>query len=144
MKESTQVAFKYLMANAEKYKIDGKIFKENNIYIHVPSSAIPKDGPSAGVAIFCAMLSVVRNEKIRNDIAITGEISLHKILKVGGIKEKILAAYRREPKITQVFIPYDNRYDIDELPDYIKKSMEIILVKHVDEVIKNVFVNDIL
>lgn len=140
MKESAQVAFKYLLANAKKYKVDLKMFKEQNIHIHLPAGAVPKDGPSAGVAMFLAMLSAARNIPIRNDIAITGEISLYKVLKVGGIKEKILAAYRRTPKINTVFLPYDNINDLDEISQEIKKDIEIIPIKSVDEIIDKVFV----
>ncbi len=140
MKESAEVAFKYLLANATKYKVDLSALKEKNIHIHLPSGAVPKDGPSAGVAMFCAMLSAVKGMPIRGDIAITGEISLYKVLKVGGIKEKILAAYRRTPKINTVFLPHDNINDLDEIPQEIKSSIEIIPIKSVDEVIKKIFV----
>lgn len=140
MKESAEVAFKYLLANATKYKIDLSVLKEKNIHIHLPSGAVPKDGPSAGVAMFCAMLSAVQNVPIRSDIAITGEISLYKVLKVGGIKEKILAAYRRTPKINTIFLPHDNINDLDEISQEIKNAMEIIPIKSVDEVIKKVFI----
>jgi ATP-dependent Lon protease len=140
MKESTQVAFKYLLANAEKYEIDLQFINQKNLHIHLPAGATPKDGPSAGVAIFCAMLSAIKNIPIRNDIAITGEISLYKVLPVGGIKEKVLAAYRRILKINTVFIPHDNLNDLDDVPKYVLEAMEIVPVKHVDEVLDRVFV----
>jgi len=139
MKESAQVAFKYLLSNAEKYGVDLAILKEKNIHVHLPAGAVPKDGPSAGVAFFCAMLSAIKNIPIRNDIAITGEISLYKVLKVGGIKEKILAAYRRVPKINKIYIPFDNLADLDEIPENVKASTQIMGIKSVDEVVAEIF-----
>lgn len=140
MKESAEVAFKTMLSDYKKYDIDLAFIKEHNIHLHVPSGAVPKDGPSAGVAIFMAILSAVKNKAIRGDIAITGEISFWKVLKVGGIKEKILAAYRKEPKINTVFIPFDNADDLDDLSKDIRDSIEIVLVKSVDEIINKVFV----
>jgi ATP-dependent Lon protease len=140
MKESAQVAFKYMLANAEQYKIDISILKEKNIHIHLPAGAVPKDGPSAGVAMFCAMLSAIKNIPIRSDIAITGEISLYKVLKVGGIKEKTLAAYRRTPKINTIFLPYDNINDLDDVPQEIKDSIEIVPIKCVNDVVEKAFI----
>lgn len=140
MKESAEVAFKYLLANAAKYQIDLTMLKEKNIHVHLPAGAVPKDGPSAGVAMFCAMLSAIKGIPIRSDIAITGEISLYKVLKVGGIKEKVLAAYRRIPKINTVFLPNENINDLDEISDEIKKAIKIIPIKSVDEVVDQIFV----
>lgn len=140
MKESAQVAFKYLLSNSQKYWVDLSILKDKNIHLHLPAGAVPKDGPSAGVAFFIAMLSAITNKKLRNDIAITGEISLYKVLKVGGIKEKLLAAYRRTPKINTVFIPFDNANDLDDISDDVKKAMDIRLIKSIDEVVAEVFV----
>ena len=138
MKESAQVAFKYLLSNSKEYDVDTSIFKENNIHLHLPAGATPKDGPSAGVAMFCAMLSAVKNKPLRADIAITGEISLHNVLKVGGIKEKVLAAYRHEPKIKSVYIPYDNKHDLEDVPEEVKKSLDIVLAKSVKQVVDGV------
>jgi len=140
MKESAQVAFKFLVSNAEKYGVDLAVLKQKNIHVHLPAGAVPKDGPSAGVAFFCAMLSALTGRKLRNDIAITGEISLYKVLKVGGIKEKILAAYRRVPKINTIFIPFDNFNDLEDISQEVKKEVDIRLIKSVDEVVAEVFV----
>lgn len=142
MKESAEVAFKYILSNAEKYEIDLDFIKNNNIHLHVPSGAVPKDGPSAGVAIFCAILSAVKKVPLRHDMAITGEISFWKVLRVGGIKEKILAAYRREPKIKTVFIPADNEPDLADVPKNVLNSIEICPVKSVDEVLEKIFLKD--
>jgi ATP-dependent Lon protease len=139
MKESTQVAFKYILSNLETYGLDADTFKDKNLYVHFPSGGTPKDGPSAGIAILCAMYSCLKKIPMPNDIAMTGEISLFNVLRVGGIKEKILAAYRRDPKINKVFIPYECIGDLSEVPDYVKTSIEIIPVKFPHEVIEQVF-----
>lgn len=139
MKESIQVVFKYLLSNADLYGINLEILKEKNIYIHFPSGGVPKDGPSAGIAILCAMYSCLKNIPMKNNIAMTGEMSLFNVLKVGGIKEKVLAAYRKYPNINKILLPYENRNDLDELPDYVKNSLEISLIKYPHEVINLVF-----
>jgi len=141
MKESAMTALSYLKSKAEKLGIDHRVFDQYDLHIHLPAGAVPKDGPSAGIAMFCAMLSAVKNIPIRSDIAITGEISLYKVLKVGGIKEKTLAAYRRSPKINTLFLPHDNINDLDDIPQEIKDTMEIVPIKTVDDVVEKIFIN---
>lgn len=133
MKESAQAALTYVRAHAEKYGIPVEKFTTNDLHIHVPDGATPKDGPSAGVTIATAILSVFTGRQVRGDVAMTGEISLRgKVLPIGGLKEKSLAA--RRVGIHTVLIPEGNRRDVDELPDVVKKEIRFLPVKEVDEV----------
>ncbi len=134
MKESAKTALSYIRSKADELKIDGKIFKETDIHIHVPAGAIPKDGPSAGVTLFTAMLSLLTSRLVRNDIAMTGEITLRGlILPVGGIKEKVLSAHRAG--IKTVLLPEKNKTDLDEIPDVVKKELKICFIKNAEQVI---------
>lgn len=135
MKESIQIAYKKILSKAEEYKIDLEELKKKNMYLNFPSGGIPKDGPSAGVAIFCSMYSTLKNIKFPNDVAMTGEISLNDVLKVGGIKEKLLAAYRNDMK--KVFIPYENNIDLEDISKEVLSKMEVILIRKPEEVLKN-------
>ncbi len=138
MKESGHAALSYLKSRSEKYGIDEKIFKEKDIHIHVPEGAIPKDGPSAGITLATVMYSIFKNLPVPQDIAMTGEITLRgKVLPIGGLKEKLLAAHRGG--IKKVIIPKDNAKDLVKIPERVKKDLKIIPVTHVDEVIKEVF-----
>ena len=133
MKESAQAALTYIRANAEKYGIPADRFKENDLHIHVPEGATPKDGPSAGITIATAILSVFSGRMVRGDVAMTGEITLRgRVLTIGGLKEKSLAA--RRIGIKTVIIPEGNRRDIAELPQSIQKEINFIPVKSVEEV----------
>ncbi|WP_121008920.1 endopeptidase La [Hydrogenivirga caldilitoris] len=136
MKESAQAALSYIKSNAEAYGIDPDIFPNIDIHIHVPEGAVPKDGPSAGVAIATALISLITNTPVRMDIAMTGEITLRgRVLPVGGLKEKILAAKRAG--IYEVILPEKNRDEvIEDLPEYVREKMELHFVNHLDEVFK--------
>ena len=133
MKESAQAALTYIRANADKYGIPVEKFTQNDLHIHFPEGATPKDGPSAGITIASAILSVFTGRKVRGDIAMTGEITLRgKVLPIGGLKEKSLAA--RRVGIKTVLIPMGNARDVEELPSVVKDEVTFIPVKQVDEV----------
>jgi len=138
MKESATLAWEYLKANARKFGIDPKVFNEHKIHIHVPEGATPKDGPSAGVTLFTSILSSLTGRKVKPRLAMTGEITLRgKILPVGGIKEKILAAKRAQYK--EIVLPADNRKNVEEIkPEYIE-GLNFHYVKHIRELPKLVF-----
>ncbi len=134
MKESAQAAFSYVKSNAEKFGINLQEIKESDLHIHVPEGAIPKDGPSAGVTITTAIISTFTNRQVRHDIGMTGEITLRgQVLPIGGLREKSIAAHRSGLK--KIIIPFDNLKDLDEIPESVKNSIEIIPVKLVDEII---------
>ena len=139
MKESAEVAFTYVKSNFDKYHIDGKEFMENkNIHLHFPEGATPKDGPSAGITITTAILSVLTGREIRQDIAMTGEITITgEVLAIGGVKEKVIGAHRAG--IREVILPEDNRPDVVDIPHEVAKEMKINFVKNYDEVEKLVF-----
>ncbi len=134
MKESAQAALSYIRSNSEVYGIDPDVFPNIDIHIHVPEGAVPKDGPSAGVAIATALISLLTDTPVRMDIAMTGEITLRgRVLPVGGLKEKILAAKRAE--IYEVILPEKNRDEVlEDLPEYVRDKMELHFVSHLDEV----------
>ena len=136
MKESARIAFSYVKSKAKELGIDPEEFGKYDLHIHVPAGAIPKDGPSAGIAITTGIASVFTNRPVRSDVAMTGEITLRgKVLPVGGLKEKILAAKRAG--IKTVILPKDNKEEVmSDLPPYVRKSMNLIFVDHIDEVFK--------
>lgn len=135
MKESAMIAVSYLKANADYFKIDYNIFENNDIHIHVPVGAVKKDGPSAGISLTTAILSSLKNTKIPNDIAFTGEITLRgNVLPIGGLKEKSIGAHRNQ--IKRIFIPYDNISELNKIPEYIKKDITFIPVKNYKEIYK--------
>ncbi len=135
MKESARAAISYIRANAEKYGIDGGDFAGRDIHIHVPEGAIPKDGPSAGITIATAILSAFTGRPVRKDVAMTGEITLRgKVLPIGGLKEKALAASRMG--IRDIIIPEENYKDVEEIPESVRKSLHFIRVTDVDEVFR--------
>ena len=139
MKESAEVAFTYIKSNFDRYKINAKEFMENkNIHLHFPEGATPKDGPSAGITITTAILSVLTGREIRQDIAMTGEITITgEVLAIGGVKEKVIGAHRAG--IREVILPEDNRPDITDIPHEVAKDMKIDFVKSYDEVENLVF-----
>ncbi|MCD6490043.1 MAG: endopeptidase La [Thermodesulfobacterium sp.] len=141
MKESAQAALSYIRSKYKELKIDPKFYTKYDIHVHVPSGAIPKDGPSAGITIAIAIISALTNKPVSKDYAMTGEITLRgKILPVGGIKEKCLAALRKG--IKKVLLPYKNQKDLEEIPKELRDQIEFIFVSHLDEVIKLVLKNN--
>lgn len=138
MLESVKVALSYLKNNLDFYKINEKSLKSKDLHLHVLEGAVKKEGPSAGVAITTAILSLLLKEKIDDSIAFTGEISLQgEILKVGGIKEKIIGAYNEG--VTRIYLPSANKNDLDEIPEDIKVKMEFILVNNYQEIYHSLF-----
>ena len=136
MKESARAAISYIHANAEKYGIPEKVFSEKDIHIHVPEGATPKDGPSAGITMATAILSAYTGKKVKKGVAMTGEITLRgKVLPIGGLKEKALAAFRAG--IKTVIIPKGNAKDLSEIPAPIRKEIRFIQVENVEQVFKN-------
>jgi len=134
MKESAQAALSYIRSRAKELNIREDFFEDYDIHIHVPAGAIPKDGPSAGITMTLALASIMTEKPVRHDIAMTGEITLRgRILPVGGIKEKVLAAKRAG--ISKVILPDRNRKDLDEIPKHIRDNMEFIFVKEMEEVL---------
>ncbi|WP_372795920.1 S16 family serine protease, partial [Pontiella sp.] len=135
MKESARASLSYLKANASTFKIDPDLFAKSDLHIHVPAGATPKDGPSAGVAISLAILSIITNQPIRPDLAMTGEISLRgRVLPIGGLKEKVLAASRAG--IKHIMLPEKNKIDLDEIPDDVKKKLTFKTVKNIDQALR--------
>ena len=135
MKESVQAAHSYIRAHADELYVKPEFFQEHEIHVHVPAGAIPKDGPSAGVAMTTALVSVITRIPVRKDVAMTGEITLRgKVLPIGGLKEKILAAVRSEMRM--VIIPFQNKKDLEEIPADILKKVKIVPVKMVEEALK--------
>ena len=140
MKESASVAMTYVKANLKKYPPkDENFFKDRAIHLHFPEGATPKDGPSAGITITTAIVSVLTNRKVRQDIAMTGEITITgDVLAIGGVREKVIGAHRAG--IKEVILPEDNRVDTDEIPDELKSTMKIHFAKTYDDVSKLVFI----
>lgn len=134
MKESARAAVSYVRSRSERLKIDKNFYGENDIHIHVPEGAIPKDGPSAGIAMCTAIVSALTKRPVDKNVAMTGEITLRgRVLPIGGLKEKILAAHRGG--IKKVIAPKDNEKDLSEIPAFITKEIEIVFVEHLDEVL---------
>lgn len=134
MQESVSAAMSYVRSRSTTFGLKPTMFEKRDIHVHVPEGATPKDGPSAGIAMATSIVSVLTGIPVRRDIAMTGEITLRgRVLPIGGLKEKLLAALRAG--IKTVFIPKDNEKDLAEIPDNVKKGLELIVVSHVDEVI---------
>jgi ATP-dependent Lon protease len=141
MQESVQAALTYIRARAERFGLAKNFYKKIDIHVHVPEGAIPKDGPSAGIAMATAIASALMRKRVRSDLAMTGEITLRgRVLPIGGLKEKILAAHRGN--IKTVIIPKDNEKDIADVPANVLHDLEIIFVEHIDEVLERVFVKE--
>jgi len=135
MKESARTAISYIRSNSESYGIDSALFENTDIHIHVPEGATPKDGPSAGITMATAILSAFTKKPVKKSVAMTGEITLRgKVLPIGGLKEKALAAYRIGVK--DVIIPADNRKDLEEIPENIRSKLNFIPVTDVDAVFR--------
>lgn len=139
MKESARAGISYIRSVSREYNITDDFFKENDIHIHIPEGAVPKDGPSAGITMATAMISAITNTPVRADTAMTGEITLRgRVLPIGGLKEKILAA--KNAKIKKVLVPIKNKKDIDEISNEIKKDIKIVFVENMSEVLKEALV----
>ncbi len=136
MKESAKTGITYIRSIADKFGIEEDFYSNTDIHIHLPEGAVPKDGPSAGITMALAILSSLSNIPVRNDVAMTGEITLRgRVLAVGGVKEKLIAAHRAG--IKKVLLPKECEHDLDEIPQNIKDEMEFVLVKHMDEVLEH-------
>ncbi len=138
MKESAEIAYSYVMSNAEQLGVSQGFFENSMIHLHVPAGATPKDGPSAGITMVSALISLACDKKIKRSLSMTGEISLTgQVLPVGGIREKVIAA--RRMKIRNLILPQANRSDFEEVPDYITRSVRVQFVSRYDEVLNHLF-----
>lgn len=138
MKESSEIAYTYVSSKVEDYDIDKDYFNKNMIHLHVPAGATPKDGPSAGITMATALYSLARDKPIKKKVAMTGELTITgKVLPIGGVKEKTLAA--KKAKVKTIIFPYENKKDFDELPEYIKKGLKPYFVNYFDEVLEVVY-----
>ena len=141
MKESASAGVSYIRSVAEKYHIDAEFFAENDIQIHIPEGAVPKDGPSAGITMATAVLSAITGKRVKASVAMTGEITLRgRVLPIGGLKEKLLAA--KLAGIRTVLVPKKNEADVEEIPSEIKDGLTIRLVENMEQVVKEAFVNE--
>ncbi|WP_092922374.1 endopeptidase La [Romboutsia hominis] len=141
MKESARTGISYIRSIADKFDIDPDFYQNKDIHIHLPEGAVPKDGPSAGITMALAVLSALTNIPVRNDVAMTGEITLRgRVLAVGGVREKLLAAHRSG--ITKVLLPKECEADLDEIPENVKEKMEFVLVDHMDQVLEQALVRN--
>lgn len=141
MKESARTGISYIRSVSRDYQIADDFFEEHDIHVHIPEGAVPKDGPSAGITMATAMLSAITEQKVRADIAMTGEVTLRgRVLSIGGLKEKLLAA--KNAGIKTVLVPKKNLADVEELSQEITKGLEILPVEHMEEVLKAAFVSE--
>ena len=141
MKESAQAAISYIRSIADKFDIDPDFYQKKDIHIHLPEGATPKDGPSAGITMALAVISALTKIPVRNDVAMTGEITLRgRVLAVGGVREKLLAAHRAG--IKKVLLPKECEADLDEIPENIKEQMEFVLVENMDQVLDEALVRN--
>lgn len=138
MKESAQIAWTYVHARCEEYTGSSSFFEKEQVHIHIPEGATPKDGPSAGITMVTSILSLLMNEPVRENLGMTGELTLTgRVLPIGGLKEKLIAA--RRSKVNVLIFPNENLRDYDELPDYLKKGIEVHFVEYYDEVFRIAF-----
>jgi ATP-dependent Lon protease len=139
MKESAQAAISYTRSRWQELKLDEKFYKTIDIHIHVPEGAVPKDGPSAGITMATALISALTRKKVRRDVAMTGEITLRgRVLEIGGLKEKVIAAHRAG--IKTIVLPKNNRKDLRDIPAKVQKDIRFKFVSHLDEVLKIAFI----
>jgi ATP-dependent Lon protease len=138
MQESAQAALSWVRSHTEQLDVESSWFAEHDVHIHVPAGAVPKDGPSAGVTMATAIVSLVRGVPVADDVGMTGEITLTgQVLPIGGIREKVLAAQRAG--LRRVILPRENERDLDELPPETKREMTFLLVDHVEQVFEHAF-----
>lgn len=135
MRESVNAAYSYVRSRAETLDIPDEVFRDSDVHVHFPVGAIPKDGPSAGIAVTLAIASALSNRPVRHDIAMTGEVTLRgKVLEVGGVKEKVLAAYRAG--IREVILPRGNERDLRDVPEDVRERITFHYVERLDDVIR--------
>ena len=139
MKESSKIAVSYVRSVAEKYNIAPDFYKENDLHIHAPEGAVPKDGPSAGVTMTTALVSALSGLSVRADVAMTGEITLHgKVLPIGGLREKTMAAYKAGK--TTVIIPSANKPDLEEVDDVVKNAIKFVYADTLEDVLETALI----
>jgi ATP-dependent Lon protease len=139
MKESAQAAFSYIRSRAEKLGVASDVLDKNDIHLHVPEGAVPKDGPSAGISMCTALVSALTGIPVSNTIAMTGEITLRgNVLPIGGVKEKAMSAHRAG--IKKILFPIDNKKDIEDIPESVREEVKIVLVEHMDQVLEEALV----
>ena len=133
MKESCQAALSFIRSKWEKFGLEKDFYHSIDIHVHVPEGAVPKDGPSAGLAITTAMISALTKNPFKRDVAMTGEVTLRgRALEIGGVKEKVIAAQRAGVKT--IILPKDNKKDLEEIPEVVKSKLTFVFVEHADEV----------
>ncbi|MGG3798308.1 endopeptidase La [Metabacillus fastidiosus] len=141
MKESAQAAFSYIRSRADQLQIDPDFYEKNDIHIHVPEGAVPKDGPSAGITMATALISALTGRAVRKEVGMTGEITLRgRVLPIGGLKEKSLSAHRAGLK--KVLVPIENEKDLDDIPESVRNELTFVLVSHLDEVLNHALVEE--
>ena len=139
MQESAKTGISYIRSVADKLGIDEDFYKDKDLHLHIPEGATPKDGPSAGVTMCVSLISTLTGIPVRKDVAMTGEITLRgKVLPVGGIREKVMAAHRAG--IRKVLLPKDNEPDINDIPETVRNEMEFVLLNNVNDALKEVLV----
>ncbi len=139
MKESAQAAFSYIRSRAEELHIDPNFHEKNDIHIHVPEGAVPKDGPSAGITMATALISALTGIPVSKEVGMTGEITLRgRVLPIGGLKEKTLSAHRAG--LTKIILPAENEKDLDDIPESVKENLTFVLASHLDEVLEHALV----
>ncbi len=139
MKESCQAAMSYVRAKSSLFGLSDKFFQKVDVHVHVPEGAVPKDGPSAGIAITTALVSAFTKIPVRKDVGMTGEVTLRgRALEIGGVKEKIIAAHRA--RLKKIILPKENKKDLEEIPDYVIKGLKFVFVEHMDQVLREALI----